>query len=732
MATEDDEFGFADDLEDLPANTWREIEAQALLSTQHRPQTQKPADDHESDYGFDDEDVINLDDVNPRVPSAPQPARDERDAFYQHRLNRHAGVGHAVQSAAQASQGALGTTDTSNQELLKLRREHALLERDRNSKAGEASIIRSNYEKLVKEYNTKDSLKDKAHAEENARYLAQVRDLERRLEQVNAANKFLENDLKQVAAKARQKSRTLKDGSSNTARGSVAPVTPRKNRAALIGDGFDDGDVVMVSPSKSRERSKQFTPKKGSKRKRTIGESPGKPLPLSEPAVANGPEPTDTQEPESHNEILVEFEKDDDKFRFLKRLLNHRTPGSDARFVETMAKFALPSNQNQPLSSMLYDGLILYRSGSQDFPTHVCRILASIWEKCLKESYYLPLSPLIDTLLFVLAFESLEKTAALADAIIPLVVESATVALNPGTGPAHEEVPLSSSLSLLLLISRHAAHSEDATASVWKLVPQDFPLLILKRPQLSSNVDLMLRILATSVTSSSFGPIACTSTSDRQPFAQRLLDYLVVLLTNRGTPAAIQRSLSKEGLVRLRFSLLQTFSAMITSPTGSSALARHSIFLGNAVTLLNDSLDSLYTTTPGALIRQVIVNIVNLATRILYTLLMSQDTKHLIDRKAKLAAVPGASHKHLVGLTRLAFVELDENDPDNSTGGLPAGEGLADDETSAFSRWKFGSVLESGIDEEVVDMAHTLLDEFLSPEEGEMLVSVFSSGKSSI
>ncbi|KAK8160144.1 hypothetical protein BC567DRAFT_266358 [Phyllosticta citribraziliensis] len=715
MATEDDEFGFADDLEDLPANTWREIEAQALLSTQHRPQTQKPADDHESDYGFDDEDVINLDDVNPRVPSAPQPARDERDAFYQHRLNRHAGVGHAVQSAAQASQGALGTTDTSNQELLKLRREHALLERDRNSKAGEASIIRSNYEKLVKEYNTKDSLKDKAHAEENARYLAQVRDLERRLEQVNAANKFLENDLKQVAAKARQKSRTLKDGSSNTARGSVAPVTPRKNRAALIGDGFDDGDVVMVSPSKSRERSKQFTPKKGSKRKRTIGESPGKPLPLSEPAVANGPEPTDTQEPESHNEILVEFEKDDDKFRFLKRLLNHRTPGSDARFVETMAKFALPSNQNQPLSSMLYDGLILYRSGSQDFPTH-----------------YLPLSPLIDTLLFVLAFESLEKTAALADAIIPLVVESATVALNPGTGPAHEEVPLSSSLSLLLLISRHAAHSEDATASVWKLVPQDFPLLILKRPQLSSNVDLMLRILATSVTSSSFGPIACTSTSDRQPFAQRLLDYLVVLLTNRGTPAAIQRSLSKEGLVRLRFSLLQTFSAMITSPTGSSALARHSIFLGNAVTLLNDSLDSLYTTTPGALIRQVIVNIVNLATRILYTLLMSQDTKHLIDRKAKLAAVPGASHKHLVGLTRLAFVELDENDPDNSTGGLPAGEGLADDETSAFSRWKFGSVLESGIDEEVVDMAHTLLDEFLSPEEGEMLVSVFSSGKSSI
>ncbi|KAK8434522.1 hypothetical protein IWX49DRAFT_552318 [Phyllosticta citricarpa] len=722
MATEDDEFGFADDLEDLPANTWREIEAQALLSTQHRAQTQKPADHHESDYGFDDEDVINLDDVNPRVPAAPSPApayqpRDDRDAFYQHRLNRHAGVPNAAQSLAQPSH-----IDTATQELLKLRREFALVERDRNSfrnqaqaKAGEASIVRSNYEKLVKEYNTKDSLKDKIHAEENARYLAQVRDLERRLEQADAANKFLENDLKQEAGRARQKTRTLKDGSGNTAKGPVGPVTPKKNRAALVGDGFDDGDVVMVSPSKSRDRSKQLTPKKGSKRKRPVGESPGKPLPLSEPAVANSPGPTDIQESQSHNEIPVEFDKDDDNFRFLRRLLNHRTPGSDSRFVEAMAKFALPSNQSQPLSSMIYDGLALYRSDMQDFPAHVCRIIASAWEECLKES----------------SFEPLQKSVALADAIVPLVVESATLALNPIPGPPHEEIPLSSCLSLLLLISRNAVYSENATASVWKLIPQDFPLLILKRPQFSSNIDLMLRILATSVTSSSFGPIAGVPASDKQPHAQRLLDYMVVLLTNRGTPAAVQRSLSKEGMVRLRFSLLRTFSAMIASPTGSSALARHALFIGNTVTLLNDSLDGLYVTTPGALLREVLVNVVNLTTRILYTLLMSQDTKHLIDRRAKLAAVPGAGHKHLVGLTRLAFVELDENDANTSAGGFTGGECLADNGTSALGRWNLGSVLESGIDEEVVDMAHALLDEFLSPEEGEMLVSVFSSGKSS-
>lgn len=612
----------------------------------------------------------------------------------------------------------------------------------------------------MKEYNLKDSNREKAYAEERARYLAQVKDLERRLEHVNAANQFLENDIKQEAGKSRQKTRTLKDGSGNASKGPAGLATPRKNKTAYVGDGFDDGDMIMVSPSKPR--SKQSTPKQGSKRKRTVGESPGKPLPLSENALTKSLDSPSIQEPESHDNILVEFEKDDDKFRvglssratslllylpiqFLKRLLNHRNPKFGSRFLETMATFALPSNQNQPLSSMIYDGLALHRSDLQDLQTHVCCILASIWEKCVQELYvsllvnhdyraltlqYSPIAPLIDVILFILAFEPLQKAVGLAETLVPLVINSTKASLDSESGPSHEETTISSCLSLLLFLTRNAAQTEETVATVWKLIPHDFPLLVLnlRRPRPLHDLDMMLRILATSNTSISFGPIAFVSTSETQAYASKLLDYLVILLTNRGT-SAVQRSMSKEGLIRLRLSLLQTFSAMIASPAGSRSLALHPLFVGNLILLLNDSLDGLYVTTPGIPIRETFVNIVNLATRVLYTLVTSENTKHLIDRRAKLAAVPGAGHKHLVGLTRLAFLELDENEPDASATSLP---GDADEGPSVFIRWNLGSVLEFGIEPEVSDMAHAILDEFLSPEEGEILVRVFSSGKSAV
>ena len=69
-----------------------------------------------------------------------------------------------------------------------------------------------------------------------------------------------------------------------------------------------------------------------------------------------------------------------------------------------------------------------------------------------------------------------------------------------------------------------------------------------------------------------------------------------------------------------------------------------------------------------------------------------------MDVKTKLSAVQGGHHKYLVSLTRLAF-----------------SESLA---------------LEAGIEEDVVEAAHAVLDEGLSPEEGEGLLRVFSTAGS--
>ena len=64
--------------------------------------------------------------------------------------------------------------------------------------------------------------------------------------------------------------------------------------------------------------------------------------------------------------------------------------------------------------------------------------------------------------------------------------------------------------------------------------------------------------------------------------------------------------------------------------------------------------------------------------------------------KSKLGETLGGLHAYYVALTRLAFSE--------------------------------GVVLEGGIEAEVVDMAHDVLDEGLSVEEGDALAEVFGSG----
>ena len=84
----------------------------------------------------------------------------------------------------------------------------------------------------------------------------------------------------------------------------------------------------------------------------------------------------------------------------------------------------------------------------------------------------------------------------------------------------------------------------------------------------------------------------------------------------------------------------------------------------------------------------------NISTRILYHLTTNHG-EH-IDLREKLAVIAGGTHKHLVGLTRLAFSE--------------------------------GLVFEAGIEDEVVGYARKMLEDAVTPEEAEALVAAFTIG----
>ena len=202
----------------------------------------------------------------------------------------------------------------------------------------------------------------------------------------------------------------------------------------------------------------------------------------------------------------------------------------------------------------------------------------------------------------------------------------------------------------------------------------------------------------------------------------------------------------------------------------------------SASSLLTSS-SSTPVTSP---VRAATIASVNMGVRILYHVFTQY--ADLVNVREKLAAVPGAAQKHLVALGRIAFCEGvasaeggedsdagdeqitegdfagdwdgdgDDNESENGNNGGDAGDKRMDVDPDANdredgstrkssrkqdrnrnqdqdqdqdrstgnnARLSSMSVMEEGIEEEVVEAAHMMLEEFLTPEEGEALVAAF-------
>ena len=157
------------------------------------------------------------------------------------------------------------------------------------SKAGEIAIVRANATKIEKDFENRIVAIQKSHADEAARHKIEVEKARTELQKVVTEKDFLENDLAEGAKQIRNLQRAIKkvgdEGTETRAkRKENQPATPKKNKALAYADGFDDEEILPLSPSKLVIRSKANTPKTGAKRKRKPTEaSPIKPLKLTQP-----------------------------------------------------------------------------------------------------------------------------------------------------------------------------------------------------------------------------------------------------------------------------------------------------------------------------------------------------------------------------------------------------------------------------------------------------------------
>ncbi|KAF2101357.1 hypothetical protein NA57DRAFT_34628, partial [Rhizodiscina lignyota] len=616
------------------------------------------------------------------------------------------------------------------------------------TKAGEAALVRRRLENSTSEFEKRIRQIQESHTDVFSKQKAQLELAIREKKQLEEDHWFHQHDLRQAQATtgAKQSRGTLRGVGERTTSIDPGATTPKKSLQHLpYRDGFDDGDILMASPSKIKDKQKPSTPKKGEKRKRSMEQSPAQPLPLeaAEPVASPAMVSNVADGTQLRSQDIHLYKAEDERYDLMQKLINHH-PSDDSAdlFFEALSAHSFPSRPSQRLSSIISSQLqLIPRSAS--FPLEMIRVMLAVWQQCLYENYYEPLHLLVDTTSFLLLLQPFSFAPQLTIELLPLLMNTVdTIAIDvgkaamngsytlpPGTAAVEAKVPTEACIELLNHMAVALVDEEPPIRVFWHIIQFDFTLLVIMKSQPLSIMCSMLRILQTSVLSSSFGVIHGLPNGDvdverQQSRENDLVDRLLNLLVEIPKPMKGKREYNERDIAELRLDVLDVFSAMCTrgfSPDtkqshGGKLLAEHRFAIGRLFKFLSDSVNLLYKLPPQP-VPNILATIlsddssvkepqdrqnsphaltsraVNTTVRILHHLIATYTS--LIDLRQKLAAVHGGVHKHLIGLARLAFSDQ--------------------------------VLMEAGIENEVTDAAHEMLDDFLTFEEGESILALFGT-----
>lgn len=720
---EDDEFGFSDpDLDDLPAKTLQHLEATAIRATQPLPTAP------ESDYGIDaGDEVVNLDDSEAmpleRAQITPFLFADDHIPQEMRQDNAH-----------MPSQGPL-PSQVNSDELLKrikqLEQDKAREQRDAHAlklelqtKSGEADTLRRRNDADARLHERRLADQERVYATELGRLRAEMDQLRRDRDMAQTESMFNQYDARELNMARRTVASKTKTMASRPKSIAVAPGSPGAPQVPL-GNGFDDADeFIMASPSKLRDKPKPTTPKHVGKRKRLVTDQSPIPLQLSGPRS----QPQDVMLERTPEKTLLDlslldnFRQDDSRFVFLHRLLAQPTSNGNDRILEALTHYAFPSEPITKLSSILYDALATATAPHKHgLALHLANTFLDLWKRCHNERYYAPAPLILDTLHFILACEPVETAVQLSERAVPLIIAFVDLVSDPISKAAkggsnavaalysHAQREISSHiqvvdcLNLLYLIAISCVSCSDPEAIVrfWQAIPSTFACMLLVKEQPCEQIAIMLRILSTSALEQTLGPITkMDSTLDAQSSSEdAMLHRLTNLFTetprvipdpsvSTSTPAEV----SDAEVWDLRLLVLSVLTQFSITSYGSSRLAQNRLCIGRLVKYLDYCITSLYR-QPLSPTQDSRVESINATMKLIYRITAN---KADFDIKSKLVNTLGGQHAYLVAFTRLAFSE--------------------------------GLLLEYGIEDEVVNMAHDILDEGLSMEEGDAFGNVYSNG----
>ncbi|KAK0507497.1 hypothetical protein JMJ35_010020 [Cladonia borealis] len=590
-------------------------------------------------------------------------------------------------------------------EVQKLLREREALQKaiqdandDAHAKAGEIAIVRANATKVEKEYENRTQSLQKLHADEAARQKIEVEKAQAELQKIATEKDFLENDLAEGTKQIRNLQRAIKKGAEKVTDRDNQLNTPKKSKALPFRDGFEDDEVQPLSPSKLALRSKATTPKGGTKRKRKPTEdSPVKALDLTEPGGDGSFEPVAQASNTVPPVVAITSKRPDQRFELTQQLLDHKFRPSQPRTFERLATYAFPSKSDAPLSTLLLDKMsaLTFQPNPESFPAAISLVIISLWSQCIQEAYHEPVHLLVDLVKFILELNPLKTAPDLINEVMSLVQSTADIILVPRCKKQpprtdRADVNCSECLQIIQMMAYDCQCDDQEIIRFWRTMRFDFIMMLLNFVNPLDEIHILLDILHTSILKQSFAMIVPPNNGQQDASEAHIIDNLSHLLINNPRPLADEDPPDGAEICNLRLEVLSLIEAMCETTHSAEALAKHRLVIGCLVRVMNDELDRVYDYQYG---HEQRIALVNTATRLLYHL--TTNYPHLINMQAKLSVIPGGEKKFLIVLTRLAFSE--------------------------------GGFYEQGIEDDVVDCAHQMLEARVSPEEAEQLVEAFSS-----
>ncbi|KAK6377186.1 hypothetical protein LTR64_000566 [Lithohypha guttulata] len=644
-------------------------------------------------------------------------------------------------------------TDPFQAELEQLRKEKEALSHSLNqvqselfTAKGEISVIRSKNDNDIRTAERQVAILKKQMQEEAVKHDTVLRSKDASYAQLATDSKFLKHELNEQTRKVQALQIRTKEQPLQ-ARPNDANLSPRRGIVSNLRDGFDDNEVMQLSPGRGRSpaghrTSKPNTPNK--KRKHTTANTIDMPS-LTLRLSGDGHEQLQNKQP-AKDEPPAQIARDHQSeynLNLLKDLFAFRPRMSQDTVVESLTKFSFPSDKNRPLSSILLTETSNLKQPR--FAGDLLDIFTSFVARCWREEYYIPLGILLEAIGHILDLEPIVVDQEVIKSLVPPLQEIIAVNgkirwkladMNQVWNDANPkpkvkpEINVAACLDVLIMLAGLVVDDYVLIREFWGCLTTEIILIMLAPCQPIPDLALMLELMTTSVLPESFGNI-CGEDQQQNQTEIYHVDKICYLLHNppRVVMKHIQDQLAKQKKQRFstnkdievpdppptrlqichfRFKALDLISKIamtsiphphqsgIDSHHGTSLLLFHPSAVARLTRLLYDEVSNLYDAHTDT--HHLHAQLINRATAILHHLLLSPQA---ISRDSKFDLTKAVSAV-LAGVNRFRV---------------------------ALSRIIFREALEHGIDtpitEDTVQRANEILEEYVTPDEAVQLLAAF-------